>query len=303
MVTKTRIATKTATKVVNKDKTMGVDAAVVRLSPADAQRLLEKNSVNRNLRRGVVDAYRRDMEQGRWGMTGEPLQLSRTDLLLNGQHRMTALAEADVDGIDFLVVTGLDDKVQSLMDQGATRGIVDALRMSHGGHIKNITVVSGVSRWLVAHPQPGVGNMIQDLKKKVSSAEAVQAFNDNPDIEEACDRAVSLRANGAGIPGSATGLGYAYLHISRVDPAACNEFFGAMSDMSFSMKDDPRKAALRRLTQIVQDREGRGADRAAAVMAISVLTRAWNAWRRGEEMPSIMARNNKGLPIDPVQPI
>jgi hypothetical protein len=141
--------------------------------------------------------------------------------------------------------------------------------------------------------------MPSNLKRKVSAAEAVEVYRTNPDIQEAADRAVSMRH---AIPASQTAIAYAWLHLHRANPAACNEFFGAMVDMSFSVKNDPRKAALQRLQRITTDSQSRG-DKATSVAVISVLTRAWNAWRKGEEMTVIIARNKKGQPIDPVSPI
>lgn len=277
----------------------GIETEVKRITPALAEQMLEANSVNRNLRGGVVEAYRRDMEQGRWKMTGEAIQFSRTGRLINGQHRLTALAGSEQrTGVDFLVVTGLDDHAQIVMDQGAGRGVADALKIAHGD-VKNVSVVAALARWMVAHPDPGVPNMLSNLKRKVSAAEAVEMFGSHPDIQEAADRAVSMKGT---IPGSASGLAYSWLHLNRADPEACNEFFGAMIDLSFGVKDDPRKAALRRLQAITSDSESRG-DKATSVALISVLTRSWNAWRRGEAVGSIMARNSKRQPIDPVRPI
>lgn len=269
------------------------------VTPAQAKELLEENRVNRKLRPGVVDAYRRDMEAGRWDEgTGEPIQVSRTGGLLNGQHRMTALAGSSCEGVEFLVVRGLEDGSQAMMDQGAQRGVADALKISQG-HVKNVAVVASLARWMVAHPDPGVPNMPSNLKRKVSAAEAVEVYLANPDIQEAADRAVGMRHS---IPASQTAIAYAWLHLHRANPAACNEFFGAMVDMSFGVKNDPRKAALQRLQRITTDAQSRG-DKATSVAVISVLTRAWNAWRKGEEMSVIIARNKKGQPIDPVSPI
>jgi len=275
-----------------------VDFQVARITPALAEELLEKNAVNRSLRSGVVEAYRRDMEQGRWRMTGEPIQFSRTDRLLNGQHRLTALAGSNVtQGIEFLVITGLDDYAQELMDSGASRSISDALKIR--GHVKNVTVVASVARWLVAHPEPGMPGMLSNLKRKVSSAEAIQAFQQFPDIAVAAERAVAMKN---AVPGSISALAYAWLHLNRVDPAACNEFFGAMVDLSFGVEGDPRKAALRRLQTIANDASGRG-NKDTSVAVISVLTRAWNDWRRGKKINSYLARNSRGQVIEPVKPI
>lgn len=277
-----------------------IDVEVRRITPKEATELLENNSVNRKLRPPLVEAYRRDMEEGRWAMTGETIQISRTGQLLNGQHRLTALAGSKKlarKGMDFLVVTGLDDTTQGLMDQGAKRGIADALRISQG-HVKNITVVGGIARWSIAYPELGVGSMLQQLKRKISVAEAVEAYVSQPDIADAAERAVFFRGS---IPVSVTAMGYAWLHLNRVDPEANHEFWGSMTDLSFGAKDDPRKATLKRLTGMAADPEFR-ANMQTSVAVVSVLTRGWNAWRRGEQVPTLWAKNKGGV-IEPVTPI
>lgn len=276
-----------------------IDVEVTRITPKEAAALLETNSVNRKLRTPLVEAYRRDMEEGRWAMTGETIQISRTGQLLNGQHRLTALAGSKKlrRGIDFLVVTGLDDNTQGLMDQGAKRGIADALRISQG-HVKNVTIVGGIARWSIAYPELGVGSMLQQLKRKISVAEAVEAYMNQPDIADAADRAVFFRGH---IPVSVTAMGFTWLHLNRIDSSANHEFWGSMVDLSFGAKDDPRKATLKRLTSMAADPEFR-ANMQTSVAVVSVLTRGWNAWRRGEQLPFITAKNKGGI-IEPVTPI
>jgi hypothetical protein len=279
----------------------GVDAQVRKITKREATEMLEANAVNRKLRPRVVEAYRRDMEQGRWKMTGEPIQISRSGALLNGQHRLTAFTGSDtLRSMEFLFVTGLDDRAQVAMDQGAARGVADALKIANG-HVKNVTIVSGLCRWMVAHPDPGVPGMVTNLKQKISIAESVEAYERHGDILQlAADRAAVMRHH---LPGSVTAIAYVYLQLFRVDAEACNEFFGAMMDMSFSAKGDPRKAALKRLTVMASNPEHKGPSQTQSVVVISVLTRAWNYWRKGEEIDTITGRNSKGQPIDPVQPI
>jgi len=275
-----------------------VDAQVQRVTPAQAQEWLQTNHVNRNLRKKVVEAYRRDMENGRWQFTGEAVQLSRTGQLLNGQHRLTALAGADVKGIDLLVVTGLPDNSQTLMDQGVSRGIRDALVLNHG-HVKNITIVSSIARWLVLCPEVGPQMTPSSMRNKVTAAEAVEKFDQAPAlIAEAGYQAASMRPY---LMGSPTAVGYAWTQLSIVDPSATVEFFAGMKDMEWAWKNDPRKAALRRMQQMHGD-EGIKTTIETGVMLVSVLTRAWNAWRKQEEMETINIKSKSGI-ILPVMPV
>lgn len=275
-----------------------VQTEILKITPEMAGKWLEDNSVNRNIRPKVVDAYRRDMEEGRWAFTGEPLQRSVSGALLNGQHRLTALASADVKYIEMLVVSGLPDGAQMLMDQGVARNISDALLLHHG-HIKNITIVAGICRWMAVCDEVGPHFTPSSLRTKVSAAEAVAKFNEEPGaFVRAGEESSTLRKY---LLGSPTAMGYAWLQLFKVDPADCVEFFAGIKDMEWSMPNDPRKAALRRIHLMHGDEEMK-MTLETAVMQVSVLTRAWNAWRKQEELDTINVRSKTGI-ILPVKPV
>jgi hypothetical protein len=66
------------------------------ITPDMAADLLAVNVSNRNVRQRRVDQYARDMQVGRWQPTGEPITISDTGKLLNGQHRLMAVVQAGV---------------------------------------------------------------------------------------------------------------------------------------------------------------------------------------------------------------
>lgn len=281
----------------------GYGVEYVYLRPEDAARILENNHVNRKLRASTVAAYQRDMQQGRWSFTGEPIQISRTGALLNGQHRMSALAKCKskrvVDkGIPFVLVTGLPDEAQTLMDQGMARTVADALNIQFG-HIKNATNVSSLTRWLTIQPHLDAQFSPSTLRTKVSTAEIVAFYKKHgDDIHHCIERTLARRTL---IPGSPTAIAYCYYQFRQLDPEQAEEFFAGMADMEWAFKDDPRKAALKRIQIIVSDKDYR-ANLENAVLIMSVLSRAWNLWRKGESVSTIVARSRTG-PIPPVKPV
>ena len=275
-----------------------IETTIIKVTPEMAGKWLEDNLVNRNIRPKVVAAYQRDMEHGRWEFTGEPIQISVSGALLNGQHRLTALSMANVKSIDMLVVSGLPDKAQSLMDQGVARHIRDAMLLEHG-HIKNSTTVSSIVRWTVLSPEVGPQTTPSVLRNKVSAAEVVDLFGSETNLFiRAGEEAVRLRNYMLGSP---TAMGYAWLQLFRVNGEDCVEFFAGMRDMEWSMPNDPRKAALRRM-QLMHGDEQIKTTLETGVMTISVLTRAWNLWRKKEEVESLNIRTKTGI-ILPVKPI
>lgn len=277
---------------------LAVESEIMEVTPALATEWLGDTNINRNLRPKVVAAYRRDMEHGRWEFTGEAIQRSVSGSLLNGQHRLHALAEAEgVESIQMLVVTGLPEKSQTLMDQGVARSFRDAMVMEHG-HVKNITTVASICRWLVLCPEAGKMNP-SVMRNKISAAEAVDKFGEAPEvITRAGEEATLMRRYMLGSP---TATGYAFTQFFQVDAADTVEFFAGMRDMEWSMPNDPRKAALRRM-QLMHGDEGIKTTIETGVMMVSVLSRAWNLWRKKEEIESLNIRSKNGiiLPVDPI---
>lgn len=268
-----------------------------RITPAEAEKMLERNEVNRNMRRKLVAAYRADMENGRWQFTAEPIQFSRTGRLLNGQHRLAALAgSTGVKYLDFVVASGLTDASQTLMDQGTGRTITDALSLYHGGHVKNLMVCAGVARWLTLMPEINSSLTTNDLRnRKVTAAEAMIVFEERAeDIQEAAANALQLRPH---LMGSPTSHAYTWYQMAEVDKDKAAEFFHGITSMSFGVGKDPRKAAVRRLQALARD-EATTSD--TGFMSMSVLSRCWNDWRRGIEVDSYNIRSRMGV-VAPVK--
>lgn len=103
-----------------------VPANVVTITPKMAEEMLGKNVKNRNVSSRTVDAYARDMATGNWRFTGEAIKVSRGGNLLDGQHRLLACVKADVP-FTTLIVYGLEEDAQDIMDTGRTRTVADAL--------------------------------------------------------------------------------------------------------------------------------------------------------------------------------
>lgn len=277
-----------------------VTTEIVKLTPKKARELLEANVVNRRLRDNVVAAWREDMERGRWLMTGEPIKISRTGRLLDGQHRLVALAKAKVRHVEFLMVYGLPDDTQAVMDSGSVRSISNAIELTHGKGIQYLPVRSALARWLTVAPEPTV-DMHAALKRKVTTAAALETYADNPDIPAAAQQGYHIRG-AARLALSPSALAYSWLHLHRTDPEACERYFWSMEAMQFhDGLHDPRLAAWRRLSVLAEE-SAAGANARLAVAIVSVITRSWNTWRKGEDLQSITYKNRHGL-IGPVRPV
>ncbi|MCR1783115.1 hypothetical protein KVF89_11280 [Nocardioides carbamazepini] len=118
------------------------DAEIVEVTPQLAETWLSRNTNNRNVRRSVIDAYARDIEAGRWRLNGETIKFGPSGVLLDGQHRLSAVVQADV-AVPMVVVRNLGDHVMATVDTGAKRSYADALKLAGE---ENTTTLAAVVR-------------------------------------------------------------------------------------------------------------------------------------------------------------
>ena len=267
-----------------------------KIGPAEAEALLAQNEVNRRLRPNLVLAYAEDMSQGLWdGDNGEAIKISRTGKLKDGQHRLSAIVLSGA-VMDLLVIDGVTDDAQKTMDQGSSRTASDVLRM---GGIQNAAWTGSVARWCLLGGEPGP-DLEQKLKRKASSAQIVRIVEEQPDIATASARYPSMKLH---IPGGPTALCYSWLWMHRTDPGDCEQFYGSMIEMAFKALNDPRKSCLRALTRMEREEGITSSSKDKAVATVSILTRSWNIWRKGEEAQSIAIKHKSGRIIPPEKPI
>jgi hypothetical protein len=100
------------------------------MTPTWAQELLDKNHPNNRKQKSLrIEQYARDMSQGFWVLTPEPICVDVDGWLTNGQNRLSAIIRSGLD-IPVTLITGCPKKAIQAQDQGATRTTVDTARVS-----------------------------------------------------------------------------------------------------------------------------------------------------------------------------
>lgn len=87
------------------------------ITPTIAKELLKRNTRNRplNIRRAKV--LSEAIKRGEWELNGDTIRISDTGVVLDGQHRLYAIAESGC-AVETIVVSGLPDKVFDTIDVG-----------------------------------------------------------------------------------------------------------------------------------------------------------------------------------------
>jgi hypothetical protein len=133
------------------------------VTPEMAAEWLKNNSLNRPLRRMVVEAYKREMLAGRWKLTHQGIAFDPQMNILDGQHRLTAIKECGV-SVWMLVTLNVESEARLVIDDHAKRDYADAIRLGRGLEGIDSRVV-GVLRMLV-----------ENLCTKPTKAELAEVF-------------------------------------------------------------------------------------------------------------------------------
>jgi len=87
---------------------------------------LEANTTNRPVSRSVVRSFAEAMQRGEWIVTHQGIAFDVNGVLIDGQHRLAAIVEADVP-VDLTVFTDVDDGTFDVLDTGKRRNAADVL--------------------------------------------------------------------------------------------------------------------------------------------------------------------------------
>jgi len=246
---------------------------VVNITPSLAKDWLKQSKRNRPVSKTVVIGYRRDMDAGEWAFTGDPIRFSVNGDLIDGQHRLMALAELGVfTSIPMLVIDGLPEDSQLFMDQGRKRGAGGQLALLG---VKNANGLAASAKFYIVWQE---GFLFKDsMNRTLITSRQIQAWvADNPDMA-ALQSLLLKHIKSTGAP--TTVASAAAFKFSTIDLDSTIEFFETLASGVGLKEGHPILVLDRRLRKIRNE-------------GLSVSTRdylsffilAWNAWREGRSL-------------------
>jgi hypothetical protein len=239
------------------------------ITPDLAEKWLAQNTHNRNLREKAVLAYARDMEAGNWAENGEAVKFGKDGTLLDGQHRLQAIALSGVT-IKMLVVTGLESGTQETMDDGRKRTLSDAL------HLRNETNSVILGSLLRRALMWEMGQYRNTGAYTPTNTECLTYLLHHPDVRASASVAASLRKPSR-LPASVLGL--THWLFSRIDDEDAEWFFERLGSGVGLEQYHPVWTLRKRAAEIAES-----SGRVPEDMLLAFVIKAWNAYRDGDQM-------------------
>lgn len=160
---------------------------VVTITPGIAKEWLIKNVKNRKISPKHKAQLARAMKSGHWRLTGDAIRFDTKGNLIDGQHRLQACVDADVN-FTTMVIYGLQPSDQDVIDASRPRTAGDVLTM-HGYHGTNM--LGAVCRYIVA-----IKTNIEIATIKLSSVEILQIVADRPGLAKSLGKVWGIKTTG-----------------------------------------------------------------------------------------------------------
>lgn len=249
----------------------GITHRVVSMTPEIAADLLRRNSNNRPIRDVITNNYLSDMRAGKWKYAGDPIRFAEDGTLLDGQHRLTAIAAMPSGwSTQVLLIEGLPTSAQLVMDQGRKRSPGQQLHLL--GYA-NAHYLAGTVRTLIEWRN---GLMFRDSSQKsVVTTSRIQEFvEENPHIpplvNEARQRVISCYMTPSVVAAF-------YIEAASIDKEMADEFLTQLAEGTGLKPGSPILALRERAIRGKAERR-KDSDR----NQLGLLIRAWNQHLSGQ---------------------
>ena len=291
----------------------GIISYVARVSPSDANYLLQQNENNRYPSEDIVKKYKRDMEEGVWQDSASQIQISKQGKLLNGQHRLRAIVESNTSQI-LTITEGLTKECFQVIDVGKGRNAADALGILK---IKNFSNAASMIRFYIvwregftpydmqrdtsterSYNQKGVSSN-QGLRKKSKAHQIKDILEfalDRPNVEHLAtiskNAARKFKPFAPSIYGAFLLQADALGHSTRT---MAEDFLEKVGTGAGLHEDDPILVMREKITTWIQEREW---THMGVGYKMQVLVVTWNHWINGTPL-----NKKTGLRVSPKNPV
>ncbi len=251
------------------------------LTPEEATRLLELNTLNRPLNEQHVRRIATQIKEGKWRFNGDTIKISDDNKVLDGQHRLWACVESKL-AIQTIIVRGVEREAFATIDTlRKPRSGADVLALNGASRHRQYT--SAALQWLLRW-QRGTLEQYRNPAHRIENSDIEMAYQENPGIERAIERVLALR----GLVSPAT-IGFFYYILANRSPEIAERMVFTLENPAGISMNDP----FFRLRMYLS---GERAKRRDSLVTIALMFKAANAASQGREVRALVWRNQGANP-------
>lgn len=253
----------------------GISARFEIITPAIAAEMLATNTHNRHMKTVKLRAMTNAIVRGEWDLNGETCKVSKSGVLLDGQHRLRAIQDSGIT-VAMLVVRGLPDVAQETIDQTTKRTLGDVLTLR--GEKSATTIAAALAQ---LHLYWTTGRLSHVGGQAPTMQQALLLLERHPGLRLSVAWGYLWNSHLRFIPGTATAIHYL---CSQVDSEDADTFFETVARGTGLAEGDPR-ATLRRALEV--DALAPVGGKMQPLRKAAITIRAFNGWRAGETLTKL----------------
>lgn len=260
-----------------------IQSLVEIITPAIAQRLLDAHEKlqqsrgdarqNRETCESTVERYAIYMARGEWdGENGETIKIAKSGRIVDGKHRLTAIARSGVT-IRAIVLRNVSEDAQKTIGVGRMWTASDLLGVGRVGGVKYGTQIAAASRIVMSYEG---GHFTKHNMKDMSKANILDFYNKN---EELLSRAINIPGSNKIVSKTYTAAWYFVLVRKRMPQWEVDKFFEDLNTGASLNPGDPVLTLREKLIKIKSDKIS---VREKDLFNLGI--KAWNARRAGKKV-------------------
>jgi hypothetical protein len=262
---------------------------VQKITPKKAAEMLEANTSNRPLSKPVVRSFADAMRRGDWIVTHQGIAFDIHGVLVDGQHRLAAVLEAEVP-IETTVFTDVEPDTFDVLDTGKRRNAADVLAIEGE---QSTTMLAAMVRtvWLYEN-RPDVG--CSGGKAAVTNHQIVATLTAHPKIRDFGPVGERVAAETGMIKSAAGAASYLVEKANpRVDLTGWHD---GIIDGAGLAKADPRWMFRRTMFAMARKQAGVVQRRRDTREHVALYLKAFNAWATGEPVSQLRFTPREPIP-------
>lgn len=258
------------------------------VTPDEAVKYLKRNTHNRKISASRVAKLCKILRAGEMRLNGDTIRFDWNGTLLDGQHRLTAVAQTGIPIVCY-IVRDLDPSVFTTIDVNKPRGAADILSIMGKENSTKVAAALRLvneSRLSSSWSGPSSGGDFTNEQVKV-------CWEEHPEIEESC-----LFILGKGMsrvrkfmaPGPAIFMHY---WLSKINRDKAYEFFNMVESGEYIYRGHP-VMTLRNV--FIENEHKSSRDKISRARVIAYTFKAWNAFVAGEEKKQLKLGASEKFP-------
>lgn len=245
------------------------------VTPKMAAEFLKLNVCNRKFKQHIANHYAMLMNRGEWSQTStQGIDISVSGLLMNGQHRLSAIVKSGV-SVNMFVHENVPDENFKTMDTGAKRSMTDIIDIAGVENPKSVSAI--ITKFLILKNNSGRSGTYNKGKTGLSANDILDEYSKRPDFWQTIVENTNKFHKAFGTFLEPSHIGAWYATCMDIDQSDADHYFKMLSTgIGFTSDKDP---IAQYRSYLIKNREEKNTKTVTVPHRFALFAKSWNNFR------------------------